>query len=172
MAERPRDFPSGATEGTKSKAVSPRSKDVQEYWKKVDQLFYRTIGHAETAFNVNVYINIIVVIIGIVILAYSIVYSWINGLSLYSTAFGSLGVVSFIATFYLTPQRKIQKTVGDLTQIQMFYRTYFTQVEAVNDWLYINEHKMSLNDLEKVNKQLETLTNDAVQKIEEFIGKD
>ncbi|MCW4019470.1 MAG: hypothetical protein NWF00_12475 [Candidatus Bathyarchaeota archaeon] len=145
---------------------------VQEYWKNVDNLFYRTIGHAETAFKVNIYINIIVVIIGIVILGYSILYSWINGLNLYSTAFGSLGVVSFIATFYLTPQKRVQKTVGDLTQLQMFYRTYYMQAEAINDWLFNNQKNLSLNDLDTVNKQLEALTNGCVEKIESYIGKE
>ncbi len=90
----------------------------------------------------------------------------------YATAFGSLGVVSFITTFYNTPQKKIQKTVGDLTQLQMFYRTYYMQAEAVNDWLYNNDKNMSLDDLDKVNKQLEALTNGCVEKIETYIGKD
>jgi len=122
------------------------------------------------AFKINVYINIVVVIAGIVLLAYSIVYSWINSLDLYSTAFGPLGVVSFIATFYFTPHRKIQETVGDLTQIQMLYRTYYTQVEAIIDGDRENPNK-TLDQLEKMNKQYEDLTNNAVGKIEELVGK-
>lgn len=150
-------------------AARPRREDT-EYWKKMDDLFYRTIGHAERAFKVNIYINIVVVIVGIVLLAYSIVYNWINGLDVYSTAFGSLGVVAFISTFYFTPQRKIQRTVGDLTQIQMFYRSYYMQAEAINDWDYWNKEK-ALEQLEKMNKHLEELTMNATQNIEEFVGK-
>lgn len=153
------------------RSVEPRAHgDYRDYWKKWDDLFYRTIGHAEKAFRINVYINVIVVIVGIVLLAYSVIYSWINGLDVYSTLFGSLGVIDFIAIFYLTPQRKIQKTVGDLAQIQMFYRTYYMQAEAINDWDYYNSKK-TLDQLEKMNKHLEELTKNATEKIEELIGK-
>jgi hypothetical protein len=156
------------------RAVEPRSAEARqkarEYWDKMDTLFYRTIGHAERAFKINVNINIVVVIVGIVLLAYSIVYSWINGLDVYSTAFGSLGVIDFIAIFYLTPQRKIQKTVGDLAQIQMFYRTYYMQAEAVNDWDYYNQEK-TIEQLVKMNKHMEELTHNATEKIEELVGK-
>jgi len=151
-------------------AARPRG-EYGQYWERMDDLFYRTIGYAERGFRASIYINILVVIVGTVLLAYSIVYSWINGLDVYSTAFGSLGVVAFISTFYFTPQRKIQKTVGDLTQIQMLYRTYYMQAEAVNDWDYYNTKK-TLDQLERMNKHLEEMTKSATQKIEEYVGKE
>jgi len=143
----------------------------RKYWDNVEALFYRTIGHAEKAFKVNMYISIIIVVVGIVLLAYSIVYSWINGLDLYSTAFGALGVANFVAVFYLTPQRKIQSTVADLTQIQILYRGYSVQLGAANDWQR-SHVTMGLEDLDKWCKQLESLSINAAQKIEELIGKD
>ena len=125
-------------------------------------LFYRTIGHAEMAFKINVNINIVVVVVRIVLLTYSTLYSWVNSLDVYSTAFGSLGVMTFFTTFYLIPQRKIQKTVGDLAQIQMYYRTYFMQAEAINDWNYLHKEK-TLDELEKMNKQLEKLASYSIR---------
>jgi hypothetical protein len=52
----------------------------------------------------------------------------------------------------------------------MFYRTYFMQAEAVNDWDFYNRKK-TLDQLEKMNKHLEEMTNNVTQKIEEFIGE-
>jgi hypothetical protein len=155
--------------GTKS--FSPRKSEAQSNWLKIDALFYRTIGHAETAFKINLGINIIIVIVGMALIAYAIAYSWTKSLDLYSTAFGTLGVVSFVTMFYLTPQRKIQETVGDLTQIQMCYRTYAAQWEAVNDYLYYHEENMSIDDLKKINDQLEVLTCKLVEEIEKSVGK-
>lgn len=175
MAPPPRE-PTRNKEGRPAeptKAVPERSHDeahAKEYWEKMDNLFYRTVGHAEQAFRINVYINLVVVIVGIVLLGYSIVYSWINSLDLYSTAFGSLGVVNFIAVFYLTPQRKIQKTVGDLTQMQMLYRTYYNEVEALGDWDRMHPEK-TLDQLETMCTQLDRLTSNATEKIEKLIGK-
>ena len=171
MAETPRKESSLKTKAIPPRAEPPRRDLAQDNWKKIDELFYRTIGHAETAFKVNLGINIIIVIIGVTLVAYSIVYSWTKSLDVYGTAFGTLGVVSFVATFYLTPQRKIQETVGDLTQIQMCYRTYAAQWEAINDYLYYHEKEIGLEDLEKINNQLETLTCKSVEEIENFVGK-
>jgi len=154
-----------------TRSVSPRRNEAQSNWKKIDALFYRTIGHAETAFKINLGINIIIVIVGVTLIAYAIAYSWTKSLDLYSTAFGTLGVVSFVTMFYLTPQRKIQETVGDLTQIQMCYRTYAAEWEAINDYLYYHEEKMSIDDLQKINDQLEALTCKLVEEIENSVGK-
>ena len=147
----------------------PLGEHSKEYWEKMDSLFYRTIDHAETAFKITLYINIIVVIIGIVIVAYSIIYGWTNSLDLYSTLFGTLGVATFVSTFYLSPQREIQKTVGDLTQIQMFYRTYYIQAENISDYA-ANHPEMSLEEMEKLNKHLEEITLQTAQKIQDLVG--
>jgi len=143
---------------------------ARKYWVQIDDLFYRTIAHAERAFKINLNINIVLVIVGISILAYSIIYSWYNHLDLYSTAFGTLGILDFVAIFYLSPQRNIQKTVGDLTQIQMFYRSYYIQIEYIIDWANLHQD-MTIEELEKWNKRLEEVTINITEKIEELIGK-
>jgi hypothetical protein len=143
---------------------------ARTYWVQLDDLFYRTIAHAERAFKINLNINIVLVIVGIVILAYSIIYSWHNSLDLYTTAFGTLGILDFVAIFYLSPQRNIQKTVGDLTQIQMFYRSYYIQIEYIIDWANLHQD-MTIEELEKWNKRIEEVTINITEKIEELIGK-
>ena len=143
----------------------------RRYWSAVDALFSRTISYAERAFGVSLYINIVIVIVGIALLTYSMIYSWINGLDLFSTAFGSLGVINFIAVFYLTPQRKIQVTVGDLTQMQILYRSFYIQLSAIHSWQRTQGHNMTLDDLDILCKQLKDLSNNAAQKIEDLIGK-
>lgn len=165
-AHPPRDVEAEAIE---PRSVPPRHGEAQANWKRIDALFYRTIGDFETAFKVNLGISIIVVIIGITLIAYAIVYSWIKSLDLYSTAFGTLGVVSFITTFFLTPQRNIEETVGNLTQMQICYRTYAAQWEAINDYLWYHEKTISIDELQKINDQLENLTCKTVEEIENFI---
>jgi len=157
----------------KLEAILPRSFTSgccasQDSWRRLDSLFYRTIRHAETAFKVNLWINIVVVAIGVILVTYSISYSAIKGLDVYSTAFGTLGVVSFIATFFLGPQKNITKNVGDLTNIQLCYRTYCAQWEAVNDFVYYRERNMTLDTLKEINSHLEILTFKTVEEIKKF----
>lgn len=153
-----------------TKAILPRAEEGEQYWKRIDDLFFRTHEHAERAFRVNLYINIIIVAIGILMLFYSIIYSWTKSLDVYSVAFGGIGVASFIGLFYFKPQLKIQQTVGDLTQIQVVYRTYCAQWENITDWARNNQQHMTLQELDALNKQLEDRTNVAIEKIEKFIG--
>ncbi len=160
-------------------AAPPREEEVpstvarnaQEYWKRIDDLFYKTINHAERAFDINVKINIIVVGVGISLLVYSFIYSALNGLDLYTTAFGSLGVASFIALFYFTPQRRIQKTVGDLVQIQMIYRTFTMQAEAINDYAFVIRKTQDFNLIKNMNEHFLEQTQKVIDKIEKCIGE-
>jgi hypothetical protein len=165
----------------RAKSVPPRDQDelpstkarqAEKYWKDMDDLFYKTLGHAERAFDINVKINIVVVGVGISLLAYSIAYSAFRNLDIYSTAFGSLGVVSFIALFYFTPQRKIQKTVGDLVQIQMLYRTFYMQAEAVSDYDYITRLSKTFDDVKRMNDHLMESALKVIDKIEKCIGEE
>jgi hypothetical protein len=153
-----------------SDALKERDETRADYWDKLDALFYGTVKHAETAFTINVILNILVAAVGLVILFYSIAYSWTHGLDLYTTAFGSLGVVSFIALFYFTPQKKIQKTMGDLAQLQMLYRTYFMQAEEVNDLCY-RHNPRTIEEVEKINNHLKDVTCAICKTIEDYVGE-
>jgi hypothetical protein len=153
-----------------TKAIPNRPEEGEQYWKRIDDLFFRTHAYAERAFKVNLYINILVVAVGILMFLYSIFYSWTRSLDIYSVAFGGIGVASFVGLFYFKPQLKIQQTMGDLTQIQVVYRTYCAQWENITDWARNNQQHMTLQELDVLNKQLEERTNVAVEKIEKFIG--
>lgn len=144
---------------------------AKEYWRKADALFYRTVGYAEDAFRTNKVINLLVVAVGIAFSIYAIAYSAFKGLDLFTTAFGTLGVATFVATLYFTPQKKIQKLVGDLTQIQMVYKTYWSQTETILDWVRDNRNKISIDDLQKITTQLDAISKRAVELVESYIGK-
>ena len=155
---------------TAEDTLKQRDKDRCNYWERIDRLFYGTLMHAETAFRINIILNIIVAGIGLSLLTYAIAYSWVNGLDLYATAFGSLGVASFVAIFYFTPQRKIQRTTGDLAQLQMLYRSYCMQAEEVNDLCYRYNPK-TIEELEKIDNHLTKLTIEICDKIEKVVGE-
>jgi hypothetical protein len=95
-----------------------------------------------------------------------------KALDIYSTAFGSLGVASFIALFYFTPQKKIQKTVGDLVQIQMLYRAFYMQAEAVSDYDYRTRLTKTFDEVKRMNDHLMENTLKVIDKIEVCIGEE
>ena len=143
----------------------------KEYWDKLDALFYRTIGHFEDAFKTNKMINLVVVGLGVVFAGYGVVYSAYNGVDLFAAVFGAMGLGTSLLSFLFSPQREIQRNVGDLLQCQLMYRTYCHQEEAVLDWIRDNRDSLTLEELEKANNHLERVTKEKVDVIESLIGK-
>jgi hypothetical protein len=155
-------------EKLRDSSVQNRS-DAARDWEKIDELFYRALSYTERSFKINLYINLLIVAVGGVLVLYSISYGWLRGLDAYTAFLGALGVFCIVSNFYLTPQRKIQKTMGDLTQVQIFYRTYCSQRENIMDWARENKD-MTLEQLEALNKQLEERSEAAIEKIEKFLS--
>jgi hypothetical protein len=147
-------------------------KYTKDFWKKLDNLFDETINYAEKAFKINSYVNIIVVSTGVILILYSIYFSWFNNLDIYTITLSTLGISSFILLFFIAPQRRVQDLVGDLTQIQLFYRTYLIQWEHIADWQRENREKMTLEELRNLNKQLEELTINIAAKIGDLTDKE
>jgi hypothetical protein len=143
---------------------------TEDFWENLDNMFERTINYAERSFKINLVNNVIVTLTGMVLVLFSVYHSWFNGLNLYSVTFGSLGILTFIIMFYIAPQKRVQEFVGDLTQIQLFYRTYCIQWEHIADWQRENRNEMTIDDLRELNKQLEDLTVNINSNIEELIG--
>lgn len=136
----------------------------------MDELFDRTIKYSENTFTTNRNINLVVVSVGVLSFLYAFFYSAIRGVDLLSTAFGALGAVDFIATFWFSPQRNIQKLIGKMVQLQIFYRTHWEQVEIVLDYARDKRLSMTMDDLEKLTTHLSELSREAAKEIEAKIS--
>jgi hypothetical protein len=90
---------------------------------------------------------------------------------LFAAVFGAMGLGTSLLSYMFSPQREIQRNVGDLLQCQLMYRTYCHQEEAVLDWIRDNRDSLTLEELEKANDHLERITREKVDVIESLIGK-
>jgi hypothetical protein len=141
----------------------------------MDDMFDRTIAIAENSYRTNRIINIIVVIIGIVLIANSIVYTWIkqtpDAWSLFS---GGLGLVSFVTIFLTKPQLRITKALANLVQVQMIYKSHSLEYEAISDyhWEKFKNGNRDIAELTQMNKELDRATENAARLVESFVEKD
>lgn len=147
----------------KSTSVSPDPSNTRgiEYWRDMDKSVFRIMKIAETAFQTNRKINIIIVIIGIVLLANSIGYTWYkqtaDAWSLFS---GGIGIVAFMTLFFKNPQESITKSLGNLAQIQMIFKSHATEFETIRDYDDAKNKagNRSLDEIIAMDKELERIT--------------
>lgn len=164
----PRDLPN---DGVAPAMVRPKTTPDRAFWVQIDDLFYKTVRHAERAFFANLVVNLIIVAIGVLLLVSSLVYSWTHGMDVFSVAFASIGVADFVVIFFLNPQRGIHKTIGNLVQIQITYRTYLSQLESLLDYDY-EQHRRGnrpFEDVVRTNEALGKAMHEAVRTIQQYI---
>lgn len=162
----PRDF--------KATAEPPRGTDAGDrYWRQNDELVFRVMKIAETTFQTNRKINIIIVIIGIVLLANSIGYTWYkqtaDAWSLFS---GGIGIVSFMTLFFKNPQEAITKALGNLAEIQMIYKSHAAEFETIRDYDYAKQQagNRNLDEIIKMDEELERITQTYGDLVQKYLG--
>lgn len=152
---------------------SDTRKAAEQYWKRMDDVFDRTIRIAELSYETNRRINLIVVGIGIVLIANSIAYTWYKqSADAWSIFSGGLGLVSFVALFFTKPQSYITKALGNLAQIQMVYKTHSLEFEAVSDysWEKFRENgSRDMAELAQMNREIERATAAAVKLVQSYV---
>jgi hypothetical protein len=138
-----------------------------EYWKEMDDQFKKTIKRTNTTFAANLVINFIVIGLGVVLLAYSIIYSWTNGLDIYSVGFGTIGVVAFISTFFFTTQKNVQRAAINSAQMQILYKAFNTVWENVSDQLSDPDKRLTLEQMVALNCHLANVAKDLASVMKE-----
>jgi hypothetical protein len=125
------------------------------------------MNRAGTAFRVNLAINIVIVIVGLAFVGIAIYSFFAKGVDLSSSAFAGLGTVDLVSTFFVNPQKGVQKSIDNLTAIQVAYRTYLVELENYADVeRQLKEGKQLTVDLvEKINNDISQLTSDTMSKI-------
>ena len=103
-----------------------------------------------------------------VFLANSIAYSWIKGVDLFSLFSGGLSVASFATLFFTKPQENITKALGNLAQIQMIYKAYCLQFDALLDF-HLRQENASLDTICSMNSAVGTVADNAATRLEKLL---
>jgi len=153
------------------KTVKAQKEDT---WTIMDKGFQKTLREAAVAYRTNYFLNLIIVAIGIILLASSLVFAWTRGINPDTLTFAGLGVVDFTSIFLVNPQFRIQQLLGDWEQIQMIYRTWFDQASLVDTFTIDpatgNYKVMTLDEVSAVNAELNKISEQAVSAVEKYIG--
>jgi hypothetical protein len=147
----------------------PVRKERREHLERLEKACAGTTKSARAYYETNRKINLLIVGIGVVLLANSIAYAWYDGTNPWSLFSGGLGITSFATLFFTKPQQNITKALGNLTQIQMIYRSYCLQFDTILDAHIRSVETSSIDDLSKLNMTLRHATENAVMLIQEKV---
>jgi len=125
-----------------------------------------SVKAAQTTFGVNLYINIVIVVLGILLIVTSLVLSFFQGIDPFSVAFGGLGVANFVAVFLGNPQSRLQQNLCKLSQINIILTNF---LYVYDRFLASTEETSSVKELTEINKECERITSFALESINEFV---
>jgi hypothetical protein len=140
-----------------------KGKDV---WEAFDSTILRALSISGRACRINFAIYVLMIGFGVTLLVYSILYSAFNGIGVYSTVFGSLGLASLVSILLIAPQSKISKNAANLAQLQILYRAYVNQLAVLWTRGFYKHVEKSMDEIERTSRLLEQVTFNTVDKIE------
>jgi hypothetical protein len=146
----------------------------REYWAMLDKQFQDIIEAGKQAFVLNKFINVIVVSVGVILIASSILQTWFGHKSdVWNTLTSGIGVGSFVIVFFNKPQSNINKAVASLASLSIIYKGHKLEYETINDALFgLHNAEGSIEDTEemtKLNKALEDSTKRYVELLHDHL---
>jgi len=147
------------------------------YWKTIDDQFVIAVQHAEQVYRTDYWINIIIVVIGIVLVAFSLCVSIVRGTDLSTLTYAGLGITDFVALFLVNPQKRLLSLLGDVGQIALTYKTWNQQNQVllrIFAALDENPQNYATNDpaIQELIKEYAQIGEEALSAIERYIGKE
>ena len=129
---------------------------------------------ARSYYETNRKINLIVVGVGLVFLANAIAHTWIRGVdsndnAWLSLASGGLSVATFVTLFFTKSQENITKAFGNLTQIQMIYKAFCLQFDALLDFHLSHEDDEDLSTINNMNIAAGSVASNAATLVQDNI---
>jgi hypothetical protein len=169
---------SGQTDATGQAEAATQTKKhghskKADTWTLIEKSFQRTLHQAEVAYRTNYMLNLIIVALGIILVASSLVFAWARGLNPDTLTFAGLGIADFTAVFLVNPQFRIQQLLGDWEQIQVIYRTWYDQSNLVDFFTVDADGNYKIFDFDQVtavNEEMAKISQQALSAIEMYVG--
>ena len=111
---------------------------------------------AQKTFTVNFYVNVVIVIFGILLVLIAIVQSIFQGIDLFSITFGTLGVANFVTVFLLNPQSRLQENLCKLSQMNVILSNFLFEYD---NFLTVTREVSDIRKLTEINKEGERIVS-------------
>lgn len=164
-----------ATIITEDKAPAPQARRI-DFWTAADEQFCEAIEHVELTYKTTYWINVIIVAIGVVLVAFSLAISVVRGVNPSTLTFAGLGIGDFVALFLVNPQKRLMVTLGRVGQLTLIIKIWNTKFMMVNAETYdntTNNYKtMNSDERKEFLEEFDRITEEALTEIEKYFEAD
>jgi hypothetical protein len=143
----------------------------RQIWKELDTKFKDTMNSAKETFTINKNVNIILVIIGVVLITNSLIYTWSRGSDGFSLLTGGAGIATVVSLFFYRPQLNINKALKTLASVDMTYKSHYLTLESISDYNTLHTYDRNIQDLKDMNELLKDITTSYMQMLEDKTTK-
>ena len=136
--------------------------------KELYEIIKQTLSNAQRSFRIIVSMSVILFFVGIVLIIFAAISGLINQGETYSLIFGGIGTTDILVLFIFKPIKRVQKSIGDLVQLEISYLNYNYQFEYLTSFMNKMEDP-DLDKIAKINTFLDKLVSNALKNIENYI---
>ena len=121
--------------GERAKLAKLYSNYILNYWNKLKVTDNSILTNTRRTFDFSFYLGCVVAFLGIVILIISL-YDMIqtDGVGWENTVAGGIGMLSLVSIFFIGPQKRVTRSLGDYVQTHIIKNTYTLISQAWNNW--------------------------------------
>ncbi len=135
------------------------------------KLFQDSMGRVLDNYHLNLFTNVIIIVFGILLLSLSLYFGFgSDEFKPFAGVAAAGGVANFIAVFFVNPQTRLRRLIGDLVQMRMIYSSWIAEIYIAYIQIKIDDYK--LDTVIKVQEAISKITRAAVKDIEDYIGSD
>lgn len=128
----------------------------------------KTVIQINRGFQWTMYMYLMVFIIGVVFLGISVYMAITTDKEIISTVFGGMGMTSVLSFFFSKTPLELQRSRGELAQLQAALFNWYVDITNWNSYLLKNQD-ISLGDFKEISQEQMSRTDQTVQLIAKYI---
>jgi len=153
-------------EDDESHEKSKMTEELEKLHVEVISSLRTSVIAAQKTFRVNFYVNVVIVVLGILLVLTAIVQSIFQGIDPFSITFGTLGVTNFVAVFLLNPQSRLQENLCKLSQMSVILSNFLFEYD---NFLTATREVSDIRKLTEINKEGERIVSFTLESISELV---
>lgn len=152
------------------KALAVTAKNVENTYDTIISIktsLQDVVKDARQAYKYIMLMYIAAFIIGIGLIIVSIVFA-AQGKTILAIAFGAIGFLDLVTTFFFKPPMEIQNSRSNLAQLMIIITNWFADSMNLNTYISTRGNAITLDEMKQISEHLGKSTQEMIELIEKY----